>query len=144
MKNMQNSGPHVSILRLPCSKLTSFYTGNEILTEEDHDNIRAFKIRMVSNMPRATFNQMRYAFRHKLQISSHYVIAHRLAVLSGVVPLLLAASILALLIRGTTVTTSKNNNQFLTVVRSLINLSLAKKSSIFYWFVLVGLRTIIE
>lgn len=30
---------------------------------------------------------MRYAFRHKLQISSHYVIAHRLAVLSGVLPI---------------------------------------------------------
>jgi Transposase family tnp2 len=70
----------------PCS-ITSFHTGDKILTEEDHDNIRAFKIRMVSNMPRAAFNQMRYAFRHKLQISSHYVIAHRLAVLSGVEPI---------------------------------------------------------
>jgi hypothetical protein len=89
MKNMRNSGPHVSILCVmfyPCS-ITSFHAGNEILTEEDHDNIRAFKIRMVSNMPRAAFNQMRYAFRHKLEISSHYVIAHRLAVLSGIVPI---------------------------------------------------------
>ena len=70
---------------LLCS-VNHFDTGDEILTEEDHDNIRAFKIRMVSSMPRTAFNQMRYAFRHKLEISSHYVISHRLAVLSGVIP----------------------------------------------------------
>ena len=70
----------------PCL-ITYFHTGNEILTEEDHNNICAFKIRMVSNMPHAAFNQMRYAFRHKLKISSHYVIAHSIAVLSGIVPI---------------------------------------------------------
>lgn len=89
MKNMPNSGLHVCSLRIMFNphSIPFLYIGNEILTEEDHDNIRAFKIRMVSNMPRAAFNQMRYAFRHKLQISSHYVIAHRLAVLSGVLPI---------------------------------------------------------
>ncbi|KAJ3506832.1 hypothetical protein NLJ89_g6648 [Agrocybe chaxingu] len=57
------------------------------LSEEDHDNIRAFKLLMVSKMPRIAFKQMRFAFQHKLDISSHYVILHRLAVLSRVVPI---------------------------------------------------------
>ena len=50
--------------------------GANVLSEEDHDNIRAFKLRMVSNMPRTAFNQMRYAFQHKLDIHSLFVITH--------------------------------------------------------------------
>jgi hypothetical protein len=37
-------------------------------------------------MPRSAFNQMRYAFQHKLQILSLYVITHKLAIISGITP----------------------------------------------------------
>ncbi|KAF7335395.1 hypothetical protein MVEN_02192100 [Mycena venus] len=59
---------------------------NETLSEQDRDNFRAFQLKMISNMPHLAFAQMRYSFRHKLQISSHYVMIHRIAVLSGVMP----------------------------------------------------------
>jgi len=36
--------------------------GNSILTKEDRDNIRAFKLKMMSNMPRHTFDQMQHTF----------------------------------------------------------------------------------
>ena len=42
---------------------------------------------MVSNMPRVAFDQMRYAFKHKLEINSLYSITRQLAVLSGIEPL---------------------------------------------------------
>ena len=42
---------------------------------------------MVSNMPHVAFDQMRYAFKHKLEINSLYSITRRLAVLSGIEPL---------------------------------------------------------
>jgi hypothetical protein len=60
--------------------------GSNVLSDEDLDNIRAFKLRMVSNMPRIAFEQMRFAFRHKLNIHSLYVITHRMAILSGIEP----------------------------------------------------------
>ncbi|KAJ7019369.1 hypothetical protein C8F04DRAFT_1147812, partial [Mycena alexandri] len=60
---------------------------NEILTEQDRDNIRAFRLKMLSNMPRVAFAQMRHAFRHKLEISSHWVMIHRIAILSGIEPM---------------------------------------------------------
>jgi hypothetical protein len=41
---------------------------------------------MVSNMPRMAFEQMRFAFQHKLNIHSLYVITHRMAILSGIEP----------------------------------------------------------
>jgi hypothetical protein len=63
-----------------------FVPGSERLTDADIDDIRAFKIRMVANMPDAAFNQMRFAFRHKMDIGSLYRITHRLAMLSGVIP----------------------------------------------------------
>ena len=62
------------------------FLGSNILSDEDHDNIRAFKLRMVSNMPRMAFEQMRFAFQHKLNIHSLYVITHRMAILSGIEP----------------------------------------------------------
>ena len=37
-------------------------------------------------MPRTAFNQMRSAFQHRMEISSLYVISHKLAILSGIVP----------------------------------------------------------
>src|ERR1700761_3956814 len=61
--------------------------GNDALTEQDRDNARAFILKVTSNMSRTAFEQMRYAFRHKLEISSQWVIIHRMAALSGVVPL---------------------------------------------------------
>ena len=41
---------------------------------------------MVSNMPNTAFNQMRYAFQHKMEIVSLYRITHKLAAISGVMP----------------------------------------------------------
>ncbi|KAJ7733130.1 hypothetical protein B0H16DRAFT_1732424 [Mycena metata] len=60
---------------------------NETLTEQDRDNIRAFRLKMLSNMPRVAFAQMRHAFRHKLEISSHWVMIHRIAILSCIEPM---------------------------------------------------------
>ncbi|KAJ7069063.1 hypothetical protein B0H15DRAFT_783198, partial [Mycena belliarum] len=60
--------------------------GNEILTDQDRDNIRAFKLVLVSKMPRVAFNHMRYAFNHKLEISSHWAMIHRIAILSHIEP----------------------------------------------------------
>jgi hypothetical protein len=62
-----------SVLHLLIIHFNNSELGGNVLSEEDHDNIRAFKLRMVSNMPRAAFNQMRYAFKHKLDIHSLYV-----------------------------------------------------------------------
>ncbi|KAF5315532.1 hypothetical protein D9611_004820 [Ephemerocybe angulata] len=57
-----------------------------MLTDEERDNIRAFQLRLLANMPRASFNFMRHAFRHKLKISSEWVMLHRIAKLSGIEP----------------------------------------------------------
>ncbi|KAJ7466343.1 hypothetical protein FB451DRAFT_1093297, partial [Mycena latifolia] len=59
---------------------------NDILTEQDRDNIRAFRLKMLCTMPHLAFAQMRYAFRNKLEISSHYIMIHRVAILSGIEP----------------------------------------------------------
>ncbi|KAJ7621834.1 hypothetical protein B0H17DRAFT_887211, partial [Mycena rosella] len=56
------------------------------LTDQDRDNIRAFQLKMMSTMPHLAFAQMRHAFRHKLEISSHWVMIHRVAILSNVEP----------------------------------------------------------
>ncbi|KAF8160562.1 hypothetical protein K438DRAFT_1463706, partial [Mycena galopus ATCC 62051] len=56
------------------------------LTEQDRDNIRAFQLKMISNMPRVAFAQMRHAFRRKLEISTHWIMIHRVAILSGTEP----------------------------------------------------------
>ncbi|KAJ7349246.1 hypothetical protein DFH08DRAFT_139479 [Mycena albidolilacea] len=60
---------------------------NDILTDQDCDNIRAFHFKMISNMSREVFEQLRFAFNHKLGLSSEYVILHRVAVLSHVEPM---------------------------------------------------------
>ncbi|KAF9237741.1 hypothetical protein BU15DRAFT_48324, partial [Melanogaster broomeanus] len=57
-----------------------------MITDEDRDNIRAYQLKIMSNMPRRVFNRMRYAFQHKMDIDSKWVILHRLAVLAGVDP----------------------------------------------------------
>ncbi|KAJ7609097.1 hypothetical protein FB45DRAFT_1067121 [Roridomyces roridus] len=52
--------------------------GNDILTERDCDNLRAFQLKMICSMPML-----------KLEISSHWVMIHRVATLSGVEPVVL-------------------------------------------------------
>ncbi|KAJ3536584.1 hypothetical protein NMY22_g5977 [Coprinellus aureogranulatus] len=54
------------------------------LSEEESDDIRAFQLRLFSNMPRSSFNFMRHTFRNKLQISSEWVMLKRMADLAGV------------------------------------------------------------
>ncbi|KAJ7271371.1 hypothetical protein B0H12DRAFT_731303 [Mycena haematopus] len=60
---------------------------NETLTDQDRDNIRAFHLKVMSNMSREVYEQLRHAFDHKLDLSSEYVMIHRMAILSGVEPL---------------------------------------------------------
>ncbi|KAJ6472219.1 hypothetical protein C8R47DRAFT_953911, partial [Mycena vitilis] len=56
------------------------------LTEKDRDNIRAWIVVLLSNMSRTAFAHMRHAFRHKMDISSHWVIIHRIVILTRVEP----------------------------------------------------------
>ncbi|KAJ7083126.1 hypothetical protein B0H15DRAFT_749862, partial [Mycena belliarum] len=56
------------------------------LSEQDRDNIRAFKLKLVSRMPRTAYNQMVYAFNHKMDLSSEWVMLHRIAILSCIEP----------------------------------------------------------
>ncbi|KAF9487455.1 hypothetical protein BDN71DRAFT_1545783, partial [Pleurotus eryngii] len=58
----------------------------DILSEQDRDNIRAFKLRMMSNMPCAVFNQMWQAFQHKITLDSEWVVMCRIAILTGIQP----------------------------------------------------------
>ncbi|KAJ7048297.1 hypothetical protein C8F01DRAFT_1267845 [Mycena amicta] len=64
-----------------------FTHGQKKFTEKDRDNCRAFLLKVLSNMTRDTFNQMREAFSHKLEINSEWVIIHKMAMLSGVEPI---------------------------------------------------------
>ncbi|KAJ7726336.1 hypothetical protein DFH07DRAFT_1001751, partial [Mycena maculata] len=56
------------------------------LSETDRDNIRAFKLKMMSRMPRTAYNQMVYTFRRKMDLSSEWVMLHRIAILSRIEP----------------------------------------------------------
>jgi len=67
-------------------QLISCVLGHEDLSEDEIDEIRAFKLRMLGKMPREFFDQMRYAFAHKMTISSLYVVTNKLALLSRVHP----------------------------------------------------------
>ncbi|KAH9847553.1 hypothetical protein C2E23DRAFT_943123 [Lenzites betulinus] len=60
--------------------------GDVLLTEEERDNIRAFRLRFLANIPREAYNQVRHALRHKILFNSEWVILHRVALLSGVQP----------------------------------------------------------
>ncbi|PSR75102.1 hypothetical protein PHLCEN_2v9325 [Hermanssonia centrifuga] len=59
---------------------------NNILTMRDWDNIRAFYLRLKSNMGRVNFNLMRLSFNHKMNIDSLFVIKRRIAILSEFEP----------------------------------------------------------
>lgn len=45
-------------------------SGDLIITDEDHDNIRAYHLKIMCNMPQWVFNRMRYKFQHKMDIDS--------------------------------------------------------------------------
>ncbi|KAF8119859.1 hypothetical protein EV363DRAFT_1171018, partial [Boletus edulis] len=62
------------------------HSGNALLTDADRDNIRAFKLKLISNMPRSVYNNLRQVFRHKITLDSEWVILRRLALLSGIEP----------------------------------------------------------
>jgi Transposase family tnp2 len=66
------------------SSITFSLSGNDIITETDRDNIRAFKLKMFGNVTRRTFDQMRRAFQHKLEIKSEYAMVRRIALLAGI------------------------------------------------------------
>jgi hypothetical protein len=57
-----------------------------VITEQDCDNIRAFQLKMLSNMPRIAFDRMRETFSHKMDIKLEFVILSRIAILSGIEP----------------------------------------------------------
>ncbi|KAJ7598942.1 hypothetical protein C8J56DRAFT_1092995 [Mycena floridula] len=57
---------------------------NEQITEADRDNIRAFKLKIMSNMSRRTFDAMRSTFSHRMDLGSEWTTLYRIAVLSGV------------------------------------------------------------
>ena len=59
-----------------------------MISDADHDNICALNLRLMSNISRRAFNQMRYTFSHKLGLDSLYVSNRRFALLSRVTPLL--------------------------------------------------------
>ena len=54
--------------------------------DKDLDDIQAFKLYVFAQMPHTAFNQMRYAFQHRMQISSLYVTCNKLAILSRITP----------------------------------------------------------
>jgi hypothetical protein len=61
-------------------------TGNNIISDGDRDNIRAFKLKMYGNLTRRSMNQVRHTFRHKLDIDSEWVMLRRMGLLAGVQP----------------------------------------------------------
>lgn len=58
------------------------------MTEQDRINARAFKLKRMSNMPRLTFNQMRFTFTEYLDIDSEWVAMYRFAMLTEIEPVL--------------------------------------------------------
>ena len=60
--------------------------GKEELTPQDLIDIQAFKLKIVSNMLRVAFQQMHDAFCDDLEISSLYIIIHKMSILSGILP----------------------------------------------------------
>ncbi|CAA7266357.1 unnamed protein product [Cyclocybe aegerita] len=71
---------------LTAKQYASFWQTYE-LTEQDINDLHAFKLRMMSNMPRLAFEQLRFAFAHRMELSSLYVIIHRMAILLYLEPI---------------------------------------------------------
>ena len=63
---------------------TNHTIGNAILSDEDHDNIRMFNLLMTGHISWRTYSQMRFAFWHKMNLNSQYIIFQQMAKLSGV------------------------------------------------------------
>ena len=59
-------------------------TRNEIISDRDRDNIRTFKLKMFGNITRRSLNQMRHAFKHKLDIDSEWIMLRRIRLLAGI------------------------------------------------------------
>ncbi|KAF9228534.1 hypothetical protein BS17DRAFT_691103, partial [Gyrodon lividus] len=57
-----------------------------MITDEDRDNIRAYQLKIMCNMPQQVFNHMRHTFQHKMDLDSEWVILHHLALLARVDP----------------------------------------------------------
>ena len=68
--------------------LTCKTSGNDILTNIDRDNIRAFQLKMLGNLPCTVFNRMRHTFSHKMELNSEWVVTHRIAILTGIEPVI--------------------------------------------------------
>ena len=77
---------HLYLISSPLFSINNLELGSDVLSNEDQDNIQAVKLQMVSNMPHVAFEQMCFAFQHKLTIQSLYVITHCIAILSGIEP----------------------------------------------------------
>jgi len=89
---MPSYGESVSVytcreLLLDLSSISFIVPGNDIISDRDRDNIRAFKFKMFGNITRRSFNQMRYAFRHKLVIDSEWAMIRRISQLAGINPI---------------------------------------------------------
>lgn len=67
-------------------KIWQCYAGT-MISEEDHDNVCAFNLLVTSKMPRQSFEDMRYTFRHKVTIASEYTIFRQMGILSGMKPI---------------------------------------------------------
>jgi hypothetical protein len=57
-----------------------------MLSEEDHDNIRAFHLFVKQNWSREAFDDFRRIFRHHISIDSPYRLLKRVSSLSNVIP----------------------------------------------------------
>lgn len=62
------------------------YLGDILLPEEERDNVRAFRLRFLVNIPRDAYRQVRHGLKHKILLSSEWVVLRRIALLSGVQP----------------------------------------------------------
>ncbi|KIN97007.1 hypothetical protein M404DRAFT_918434 [Pisolithus tinctorius Marx 270] len=61
-----------------------FEIRNDILSDSDRDNIRAFNLPVRGRIAQTAFKQMRWSFRHKINLDSEYVIFKRVACLAAV------------------------------------------------------------
>jgi len=52
-----------------CQLVEISLKGNAVLTKEDQDNIRAFKLKMMANMPHQIYDQLWLTFHHKMPLT---------------------------------------------------------------------------
>ncbi|KAI0364413.1 hypothetical protein BV20DRAFT_956223, partial [Pilatotrama ljubarskyi] len=68
------------------NSFTELGKGHTLLSDDERDNVRAFQLRFLANISRQAYDQVRHSLRHKLSLSSDWVILRRIALLSGVRP----------------------------------------------------------